>query len=191
MRIPIPHSLLVAALHLTTSLAQGSNSSSYCSDISEPEQCCPSYLNIPYISSSNNSIVSTGSVAFSPTPNQDEWIISVVVNDTKQVPRNGRARYTRESFLSVGNSTSNTSVCVYQFSPLNATKSSSGSGCAGVFSDDCVAFMRQALFNATNADWKPGDDCKDALFTSIAVESRLIEVCGMALTPNEQTYSRK
>lgn len=185
----VPRVLLVAALSLETTLAQNTttNYTSTCPGISSPNTCCPSFLDIASTSSPDTSVVSVGNVSFAPPSNKDPWYISVLVNDTGSNRNNGRSRYTRPSFLSVSNNAPNTSVCLYQFSPLNATKTSSGSGCAGVFSDECTAFIQQALFNATNANWRPGDECPNP-FPAGTNQQRLSDFCGK-LTPNEQLYS--
>lgn len=190
---PFKYALLAATLP-TTTLAQNLtiNSTSTCPSINNPDECCPAFLGLDYISSSNASVVSTGNVSFNPTIDRNEWILSVLVNDTGSTSDNGRTRYKRESFLSVSNNAPNTSVAIYQLSPVNATKSSNGSSCAGVFSDECTAFIQQAIFNATNAEWRPGDNpYADPLFSNPDTGNRLSEVCGMILTPNEQAFSSK
>ncbi|KAF2630026.1 hypothetical protein BU25DRAFT_408623 [Macroventuria anomochaeta] len=191
MQTPTTHILLAATLPLRTTLAQNTTTdfTSTRNGISQLDVCCLSFLDIPYISSPNASVESVGSVPFLELPNQDPWHLFILVNDTGPNLNGDCFRYTRESFLSVPNKASNTSVCLYQFTPLNTTNLTNGSSCAGVFSDECMLFMQEMLSNATISEWRPDNSCPDP-FLSGARLDRLLELCGRS-TPNAQLYSRE
>ena len=74
----------------------------------------------------------------------------------------------------------NASVCIYQFSPQNATLTGSGAndtGCAGVLSDTCTAYLKEGSRNTTRSNSLPGDRCGTL---SVAQEDlkRRDEACG-------------
>jgi hypothetical protein len=174
MRPSLPTTLLIAALPFTT--AQNSTTNSTCSNpLSQTE--------IDRISSTTFN--STGSTSFSWTNpvarDLSPWYFSILLNDTIR----GRNFSTSDSiklypFLSTGPDVRNASVCIYQFSPQNATSTGSGAnntGCAGVLSDACTNYLREALTNATSHGALPGDSC-GALSTLPADIQRRNEACG-------------
>lgn len=85
-------------------------------------------------------------------------------------------RFSRQSFLSVKDDTQNASVCLYQFSALNAT--SNAGGCAGVFSDQCRDHLQQLLFNETNALYQEGDRCPNVWPAGRESQQHLRDLCG-------------
>ncbi|KAJ8108901.1 hypothetical protein OPT61_g7847 [Boeremia exigua] len=186
MRPTIQHALLIAALSPFVSLAQNMSKdfTSYCSAIGEPETCCPSFLNIDDISAPDAQVMSTGSVSFSPQPDQDPWKLSVLVNYTKY------GYYSRESFLSVSDNTPDTNVCVYKFTPLNVTKSDNGSGCAGLLSDECMERLRQSLSSGSQVDWRVGGKCPSPPTGFFTNSSIMYDICRPLLDPDQQQYSR-
>ncbi|KAF3053398.1 hypothetical protein E8E11_000446 [Didymella keratinophila] len=125
---------LPAATTLTPRLAQGINATDFACLFT---QGSPS---IADVSSPGASVNSTGSVAFS-FRDQDPWYLSVPVNNTAP----GVNRFSRESFFSVPDEAQDASVCLYQFSALNATSTSDR--CAGVFSTQCMGYLWHRLYN--------------------------------------------
>lgn len=138
--------------------AQNNTTNSTCTNQVRAEQLENGYVN------------STASVSISwPEPwdgnNVSEtWHLSVLVNDTRNNTIHGQDPtgwdIDIQAYLSVENSVRNTTICVYQFSAQNATSTGDhaldfprvpmGSiGCAGVFSDDCTAYLVKALQNSS------------------------------------------
>lgn len=174
MRPSLPNTLLIATLPFTT--AQNGTTNSTCSNpLSQSD--------IDIVSSTTFN--STGSTSFSWTNpvarDLSPWYFSILLNDTIR----GRNLSTSDPikmkpFLSTGPDVRNASVCIYQFSPQNATSTGNGAnntGCAGVLSDTCTNYLREALINETSHSALPGDRC-GTLSTLPADLQRRNEACG-------------
>lgn len=147
------------------------------------ESTCPSRI---LSVDQNTPFNASGSISFTyhnapSTPDLDPWYLSVLVNDTTPA-RNLSSRDSDSiqlsGFLSTGPDVQNATTCVYQFSPVNATSMGNGAndtGCAGVLSDACTAFLVEELEDAAQGATRPqsGRLCPQP-FTS--EEAR--EVCG-------------
>ncbi|XPS68479.1 hypothetical protein M3J09_000766 [Ascochyta lentis] len=142
---------------------------------------------------STGSVNSTGSESFtwnsSAARDQgitDPWIVSVTVNDTlrglefSSVPSNGGN--IAWPYLSVPDSARNVSVCAYQFRSRNTTSTGNGSGndvgCAGVLSEKCTTYLREALLNQASGGYQSELRCKS--FPESERERR-DEACGSLL----------
>lgn len=109
------------------------------------------------------------------------WYFSVILNDTVRGRNYSTVDFIElRPFLSTGPDVRNASVCIYQFSPQNATLTGSGAndtGCAGVLSDTCTAYLKEGSRNTTRSNSLPGDRCGTL---SVAQEDlkRRDEACG-------------
>lgn len=77
----------------------------------------------------------------------EPWRIDVLVNDTYPVEiksiNNIAQTISNKGYLSVPDGVRNTSVCVYQLAPVNATSDGDGSnGCNGILSSGCMDYLR-------------------------------------------------
>ncbi|KAJ4363778.1 hypothetical protein N0V95_000972 [Ascochyta clinopodiicola] len=89
----------------------------------------------------------------------EPWHITVITNDTARghnvtpsSPYEGKVpaeAVTNKGYLSVPDSARNTSLCIYQLMPVNATSDGDGSnGCSGILSTKCMDYLRTVVLQS-------------------------------------------
>ncbi|UPX19381.1 uncharacterized protein EKO05_0009646 [Ascochyta rabiei] len=99
----------------------------------------------------------------------EPWLISVITNDTARghhvTPGSNyegkisAEAVTNKGYLSVPDNVRNTSLCIYQLMPVNATSEGDGSnGCSGVLSPKCMDYLRSVV---VQTNMSTPDACAD------------------------------
>ena len=142
---------------------------------------------------SNGTVNATGSESFTwdnaaarDLGATEPWYVSILVNDTVR-GREGVDSSTDNGstvawpYLSVPNYPRNVSVCLYQFASQNATSTGNGGkgnvGCAGVFSESCISYLRELLLNQTSGRYLDEPKCGNPTPT-VADSERREQACG-------------
>ena len=111
----------------------------------------------------------------------EPWRIDLIVNDTFPFPitsiNNIAQTISNKGYLSVPDGVGNTTVCIYQLAPVNATSNGEESnGCNGILSSGCMDYLHGVVSttnsSTTCADLPLGASSRDATAA----------VCGAAFT---------
>jgi hypothetical protein len=95
---------------------------------------------------SSSSVNATGQrpFTFSGFDIPHTYYLSTTLNDTRHSPASGSAVHWVQGYISVPQNI-DASICVYQFSGIDAVQEDEYDGCRGVLSQECLVFLQNSI----------------------------------------------